>query len=77
MPDIISYKIISKYFYKLLANYFEIKKIRELVARKYFWLTLKRDIEGYIKKYDIYITFKVIEYKSYKKLQSLPILIHH
>ena len=37
---------------------------------------LQKDIEAYIKRYDIYLTLKAICYKLYKNLQLLSILTH-
>lgn len=34
--EIMKHKVICRYYNDLLVSYFEIKKIRELVARMYF-----------------------------------------
>lgn len=43
------FKLISRYHVNPLEIYFEIKKTQELIAKKYYWLTLQRDIKAYIK----------------------------
>ncbi len=66
-------ELISRYQDNPLADHFGIEKTQELIARKCYWLTLQRDIEAYIKAYNICLTSKTVCYKSYSNLQSLPI----
>ena len=47
-----------------------------MVGRKYYWPSLKKEIEAYMKEYDIYLAFKAVRHKLYGDLQSLFILIH-
>ena len=49
------------------------EKTRELDAQKYYWLTLRADIEAYVKGCDICITSKAVRHKPYRDLQSLPV----
>ena len=65
ISEIVCPKLISCHFDNLLVGYFEIKKAKELVTKKYFWFTLKRDVKTYIKDGDVYLTSKVIQYKLY------------
>lgn len=59
-----------------LADYFRIKKTKELVMREYFQPILCQEVKTYIKDYDIYFTSKVVYYKPYKNLSSLLILTY-
>lgn len=65
MPKLICHKIINRDYNDVPASYFENIKTRELVAGKFFWATLRRNIENYIKKYDMYFTFQIVRYKPY------------
>ena len=51
-----------------LAGHFGIEKTWELVARKYYWLTLRADIETYMKGYDVCLISKVVRHKPYGDL---------
>ena len=76
VPEIIYFKVISHYHDDLLARYFGIDKIWELVSWKYYWLNLKKDVKVYIKGCDVCLTSKAVKYKPYRDLQSLSILTH-
>ncbi len=69
MSKIIRIEFISWHDDNLLAGYFGNKKSRELVARKYYWLIFKADIESYVKRCNVYLASKTIKYKSYGDLQ--------
>ena len=49
MPEIIQIKIISRHHDDSLLKYFGINKIKELIGRKYYWPSLRKDIEAYVK----------------------------
>ena len=68
--------MISRYHNDLLIRYFSIDKTRELVGRKYYWPSLKRDVQAYVRGCDVCLTSKAIRYKPYRDLQSLPIPTH-
>lgn len=68
MPEIIRHEIINKHYNNLLTSYFRIKKIRKLVAKKYFEPTLRKDMKGYIKGCDMCLAFKIVKHKPYKDL---------
>lgn len=68
MLKIVGYKVISRYHDDPLADHFGIEKTMELVARKYFLPSLKKDIEAYVKGYNVYLTSKTISYKPYGDL---------
>lgn len=60
-----------------MAIYFKIKKIKKLVAKKYFWPTLCQDVKVYIKDYTICLASNSIYYKQYGEFQLLSILFHY
>ena len=76
MPKAIQTKLISQYHNNLLASYLGIKKIRDLLAQKYFWLTLCRDVEAYVNGCNICLVSKIVWHKPYNNFQSLPISIY-
>ena len=76
VPELIKTELISRYHNDLLAGHFGIKKTQELVARKYYWKTIRRDVENYVKKSDVCLAFKTMRYKLYRDLQSLLIPTH-
>ena len=63
IPEVIKKKLISRQHNNLLVDDFGIKKTQELVARKYYWPTLKADIESYVKGCDICLVLKAVKYK--------------
>ena len=71
IPEVIRMELISRRHDDLLAGHFGIKKTQELVARKYYWLTLKADVESYIKGCDVCLASKAVKHKPYGNLQSL------
>ena len=76
VPVIICSEVINRHYNDPLVGRFGIDKTRELVGRKYYWPSLKRDVESYIRGYDDCPTSKAVCYKPYGDLQSLPILTH-
>ena len=77
IPEIIRTKLISKNHDDLLAGYFGIEKTHELIAQKYYWPTLRRDVKDYIRGCNIYLALKAVWHKPYNDLESLPIPTHH
>ncbi len=69
-------ELISRYYDDPLADHFGIEKIRELIARKYYWPTLRTDVESYVKGCDVCLASKSVRYKVYGDLQSLPVPTH-
>ena len=69
-------ELISCYHNDPLASHFSIKKTCKLLARKYYWSTLRHNIEAYVKGYDVCLAFKAVCYKPYSDLQSLPVPTH-
>ena len=76
VSKVICAELISKHHDDHLAGYFGIEKTQELIARKYYWPTLQKDVEAYIKRYNVCLASKAVCHKPYKDLQSLPISTH-
>ena len=53
VPEIIRSKVISRHHNDIPARHFGIDKTRELVGRKYYWPSLKKDVENYVRGCDI------------------------
>ena len=73
VPEIIRSKVISRHHDDPFAGHFVIDKTRELVSRKYYWPSLRKDVENYVKGCDVCLTSKAIRHKPYGDLQSLSI----
>ena len=73
VPEILWTELISRHHDDPLASHFGIKKTRELIARKYYWLMLRHDIEDYVRGCDVCLASKAVRHKPYSNLQSLPI----
>ena len=76
VPEIICSKVISCHHNDLLARHFRIDKTQEPIGWKYYWLSLRKDVKSYIKRYDVCLTSKVVRHKSYGDLKSLLILTY-
>ena len=76
VPELIRTELISRHHDDPLAGHFGIEKTRELVARKYYWETLRRDVENYVKGCDVCLASKAVRHKPYGDLQSLPVPTH-
>ena len=74
VPEIIRTELISKHHDDLLVGHFSIKKTRKLVARKYYWKTLRHDVNVYVRGCDICLASKVVKHKPYGNLQQLLVL---
>ena len=66
--EIIRFKVISCHHDDLLADHFGIDKTQELIGRKYYWPSLKRDIKTYVRRCDICLTSKAVCHKPYGDL---------
>ena len=66
--EIIRSKVISRHYNDLLAEHFGIDKTRELIGRKYYWPSLRKDIENYVQGCDICLTLKAVRHKPYDDL---------
>ncbi len=76
IPKVIRSELISRHHDDPLAGHFGIEKTRELVARKYYWPTLRQDVEAYVKRCDVCLASKAVRHKPYGDLQSLPVPTH-
>ncbi len=76
VPKVIRSELISRHHDDPLAGHFGIEKTRELIARKYYWPTLRREIEAYVKGCNVCLTSKAVRQKPYGDLQSLPVPTH-
>ena len=76
IPEIIRTELISRHHDDPLAGHFGIEKTRELIARKYYWPSLRQDVEAYVKGYDICLSSKAVRHKPYGNLQLLPVPTH-
>ena len=76
VSEIIRSEMISYHHNDLLAGHFGIDKTRELVGQKYYWPSLRRDVESYVLECDVCQALKAVRHKPYGDLQSLPIPTH-
>ena len=76
VPEIIRYKVISRYHNDPLVRHFDIDKTRELVGQKYYWPSLRKDVKSYVRGCDVCLASKAVRHKPYGNLQSLPIPTH-
>ena len=76
VPEIIRSKVISRHHDDLLVGHFGIDKTRELVGRKYYWPSLRKDVEDYVRGCDVCLASKAVRHKPYGDLQSLPVPTH-
>ena len=76
VSEIIRSELISRHHNNFLARHFDIGKTRELVGQKYYWLSLKKDVETYIIECDIILALKPVHYKLYRDLQSFLVPIY-
>ena len=76
VPEIIRFEVISCHHNDPLVGHFGIDKTRELVGRKYYWPSLRRDVESYVRGCDVCLASKAVRHKPYGDLQSLPVPTH-
>ena len=76
VPEAIRTELISRHHDDPLVGHFGIEKTRELIGRKYYWPSLRRDVESYVRGCDVCLTLKAVRHKLYGDLQSLPIPTH-
>ena len=76
VPKAIRTELISRHHNDPLAGHFGIEKTRELLARKYYWPTLRHDVEAYVKGCDVCLASKAVRHKPYSDLQLLPVPTH-
>ena len=76
VPKIIRSKVINCHHNDLLAEHFSIDKTRELVGRKYYWSSLRKDVENYVRGCNVCLASKALCHKPHGDLQSLSVLTH-
>ena len=76
VSEIIRSEVISCHHDDLFIGHFDIDKARELIGRKYYWSSLRRDVESYVRKCDVCLTLNAVRHKSHGDLQFLPISTH-
>ena len=76
VPEAIRTEIISRHHDDPLAGHFGIDKTKDLIGRKYYWPSLRRDIKDYVKGCDVCLGSKAVRHKLYGDLQSLPVPTH-
>ena len=76
VPEIIWTELISRHHDNLLAGHFGIDKTRELIGRKYYWPSLRKDVEAYVKGCNVCLASKAVRHKPYGDLQALPVPTH-
>ena len=69
-------ELISRHHDDPLAGHFGFDKTRELITRKYYWPSLRKDVEAYVKGCDVCLASKAVRHKPYGDLQSLPVPTH-
>lgn len=76
VPEALPIQLISRQHNNPLAGHFDIKNTQKLLARKYYWPTLRHNVKGYVKGCDVCLALKTVRYKLYDDLQYLLILTH-
>ena len=76
VPENIRSEVISRHHNDLLAGHFGIDKTKEVVGRKYYWLSLRKNVENYVRGCDVCLASKTVCHKPYGNLQSLPVPTH-
>ena len=68
VPKAIWKKLISRHHNNPLAGHFGIEKTCKLLAQKYYWPTLRHDVEAYVKGCDVCLASKAVRHKPYGNL---------
>ncbi len=68
VPKVIHSELISRHHDDPRASYFGIEKIRELIARKYYWPILRQDVKAYVKGCNVCLASKAVHHKLYGDL---------
>ena len=76
MPEAIRIELISHHHNDPLVGHFGINKTRELIGRKYYWASLRKDVKAHVKGCNICLGSKAVRHKPYGYLQALPILTY-
>ena len=76
VPEIIWTELISRHHDNPLAGHFGINKTKELIDWKYYWPSLRKDVEAYVKGCDVCLASKAGRHKPYGDRQALPVPTH-
>ena len=76
IPEIIQTEIISQHHDNPLAGHFGVNKTRELIGRKYYWPSLRKNVESYVKGCNVCLGLKTMRHKPYSDFQSLSVPTH-
>ena len=76
VSEIIQTELISQYHNNPLSKDFSINKTRKLISRKYYWSSLTKDVEAYVKGCNVCLSLKAVKHKPYSKSKALPIPTH-
>ena len=76
VPKAIQTEFINQHYNNSLAGHFNIDKTKDFVSWEYYLPNLQKYIETYVKSCDVCLGLKVVRYKSYGNLQSLPVPTH-
>ena len=76
IPEINQTKLISWHHNNSWVGYFGVNKTKDLVGRKYYWVSLWIDIEFYVKGFNVCLASKAVKHKLYSNLQFLPVPNH-
>ena len=76
MLKIIQIELTNWHHYNQLIGHFDINKTRELISRKYYWPSLKKNVEAYVKGCNVCWALKAVKHKFYSDFQALPIPTH-
>ena len=76
IPEIIQTELISRHHNNPLAGHCGINKTRKLIGRKYYWPSLRKDVESYVKGCNVCLALKAVRHKLYGDLQALPVSTH-
>ena len=60
VSEIIRTELISRHHNNPLASHFGIEKTQELVAWKYYWPTLRHDVNNYMKGCNVCLASKAV-----------------
>lgn len=61
-------KLINQQHNGQLVDHFGVDKTEELIGRKCYWPTFRKDIKAYINGYIMCLALKAIKYKLYENL---------
>ena len=70
-------QLISRYYNNFLVGHFGVDKIKELIGRKYYWPSPKKDVKAYVKGCNMCLALKAVKNKLYSNIQLMLISIYY